>query len=221
MLLRLDREAERLREAIENKRVVRGVWKDCEGGACLLSWLSFDSSVQETAKACPGDIMPLWMAYFTVWLNDTTSVECWPQLIARYAELVPQWHVLDDAAWRDVRVAMLISIVDTIRTAYPETYVRDREVLDRVAEWLRAPDTTVRFAIDTTYRRDESPWRTYLSALLNAVMDSVEDEAEGCVEAAYAMRRLCLFLGGYGTADLTTDRVAAATLDAVARRSEA
>lgn len=94
-------------------RVIRGQWrgKDEQGRdtACLLA--SIGPNINRP-KDCPAEIMPVWLAYLSVPLNDRGSIEAWPAMIQRYGTAARRWHVLDIAAWRRCRAKTMISMLE-------------------------------------------------------------------------------------------------------------
>ena len=129
---------ERLHTLIKENRVIRNAWvgTDEQGRetACLLAALSPEVAEQETASACPAELMPAWLAHFTPWMADFTSYEAWPVLVRRYAACAARWSTLDNAAWRRVEVALRrASVVEAM------SHTTDERVLNvsrTVLAWL-------------------------------------------------------------------------------------
>lgn len=102
---------ERLDTMIAEGRLIRNKWRD-DGGvngrelACLLAALSPEAGENSDASACPASVMPAWFAYMTPWFDDSGSLEAWPGMVRRYAELARRWHVLTPGQWKklDYRV---------------------------------------------------------------------------------------------------------------------
>lgn len=87
-----------------NGRLVRWKWdwmdeygRDC---ACLLVALAPETGSERSASACPAEIMPQWLAYLTLWINDSGSIKIWPETVKRYANLAGRWHVLTLQDWQ-------------------------------------------------------------------------------------------------------------------------
>jgi hypothetical protein len=99
----------RLQSLINEGRIIRNDWSgtDEQGRetACLLAALSPEVAEQETASACPADVMPAWLAHLTPWMDDNVSEYTWPSAIRRYAACAARWPTLDNAAWRRVEIA--------------------------------------------------------------------------------------------------------------------
>ncbi len=94
---------ERLKQFIDEKRIVRGKWNgtDKQGRhvACLLAAISPEVDAEKSSGACPADIMPAWMAYLTPWIDDSGAEENWWPHVLKYADLAKRWHILTPAAW--------------------------------------------------------------------------------------------------------------------------
>lgn len=94
--------AERLREALREGLLLRGEWRGRRNGreaACMLGWISREACEQETAAACPADVMPGWLAELTLWIDGAPSAEAWPGVVARFAGLLDRSEELfGDAA---------------------------------------------------------------------------------------------------------------------------
>lgn len=99
----------RLDTLIAEDRILRGSWTGEANGrelACLLAAVSPEAGQARSADACPSSLMPLWLAYLTVWLSDNPSARHWPMVVRRYAALARRWHVLDYKAWRRLEYAV-------------------------------------------------------------------------------------------------------------------
>lgn len=95
---------EKLNQYIEEGRLIRKKWvsSDAQGRetACILAALSPEVADKGYADACPADIMPLWLAHLTPWMDDDGSEEAWLPMVKRYAAVAGRWHVLSDETWR-------------------------------------------------------------------------------------------------------------------------
>jgi hypothetical protein len=108
-MIDFDERYDRLDMYIAEDRLIRGAWMGAANGretACLLTALSPEVGERLTASACPSELMPAWMAYVTVWLNDSGSHEAWPGMVRRYATLARRWHVLTPEAWQRLDYAV-------------------------------------------------------------------------------------------------------------------
>ena len=84
--MKLQARLNRLDKLIAEDRIVRGTWTGVADGkktACLLAALSPESGEQQTATACPSDVMPVWLAHLTPSMDDSGSIEAWPAFIRR------------------------------------------------------------------------------------------------------------------------------------------
>jgi len=84
----------RLDRAVERNEVRRGQWR-----ACLLSQLSPECEQEESASYCPSEVMPEWLASLTPWIDDSGTIEHWPEVVRRYASLAHRWHKLTPEQW--------------------------------------------------------------------------------------------------------------------------
>lgn len=68
--------------------------------ACLLATVAPVCGERKDPTACPADIMPEWLAHLTPCLDDAPSEEAWPGVVTRYAVVLRDLHLLNDAALR-------------------------------------------------------------------------------------------------------------------------
>jgi len=139
-----EQRAARLRQYIDEDRLLRHAWTDDSGGrhrACLLAALAPECGEVESADTCPADVMPPWMAYLTPEIDDWGSEEVWPAMVRRYAACAARWHVLDAAAWERVRVAHLLECLTIAREAVTEDRWGVQAALDGVVRLLREGGT--------------------------------------------------------------------------------
>jgi hypothetical protein len=101
--LTMEERLDRLATFRSEGRLVRNKWggNDDSGRevACLLAALSPEVLAAESPYECPASVMPKWFAKLTPWIDDTGSVEKWPSVIERYANLARRWRVLSDETW--------------------------------------------------------------------------------------------------------------------------
>lgn len=94
---------ERLSQFISEGRLIRGKWvgADAQGRetACLLAALSPEVASSKDPSKCPASLMPLWLAHLTPSIDDNGSIEKWPDVIKRYADLAGRWHILTEKDW--------------------------------------------------------------------------------------------------------------------------
>ncbi len=107
--MNIEDRVERLNVMIREDRITRREWSgyDAQGRemACLLAALSPEAGSVGRVEACPAEVMPLWFARLTPWIDDQGSAAEWPRTVRRYAACAARWSALDDAAWRRVEVA--------------------------------------------------------------------------------------------------------------------
>ncbi len=97
--------AERLNHFIADGRVVRGkmngLWRgiDEQGKQIATLLAAFDDSI-ESPNEFSTEIMPAWMAHFTIHANEFGTSEAWPKIVQRYGQAALHWQILDSSAWR-------------------------------------------------------------------------------------------------------------------------
>jgi hypothetical protein len=128
---------DRLDAMLREGRLIRHAWSEGHDRACLLAALSPEAGEAESASACPAEVMPLWLAHLTPWLDDEPSTQAWPSIVARYAALARRWHVLDDEGWERARIAALVAIVTEARSHVAPEYASVLAAIDGVLGWLR------------------------------------------------------------------------------------
>ena len=127
--MNIEERVPRLQILINEGRIIRDSWAgvDEEGRetACLLAALSPEVVEHGNASACPAELMPVWMAYLTPWIDDKSSEAAWPSAIRRYAACASRWSSLDEAAWRRVEVATRrVAVVEAMKTTEDELTLR-------------------------------------------------------------------------------------------------
>lgn len=90
----------RLDRMVREGTIIRHEWTDGHDRACLLAALAPECGEARSASACPADVMPMWLAELTPWIDDSGSAKAWPRVVRRYAALAHRWHVLEAASWR-------------------------------------------------------------------------------------------------------------------------
>jgi hypothetical protein len=138
--MNIEERVPRLQILINEGRIIRDSWAgvDEQGRetACLLAALSPEVVEHGNASACPAELMPVWMAYLTPWIDDKSSEAAWPSAIRRYAACASRWSSLDEAAWRRVEIAARrVAVVEAMG------HTTDERVLDAcrgVLVWLDA-----------------------------------------------------------------------------------
>ena len=100
---------DRLDMYIAENRLIRQKWTDGHDRACLLAALSPECGAAKSSDKCPAELMPPWLARITPWIDDAGSLEAWPGVVRRYAQLGRRWHVLTAEDWTrlDYRVRAL------------------------------------------------------------------------------------------------------------------
>jgi len=154
---------DRLDLYIEEGRLIRHAWTREEEGrhhACLLAALAPETGEVESADACPADLMPVWLAHVTVWLDDAGTEEAWSGHVRRYASLARRWHVLDKETWEQVRVDWLTD--DVLPEALAHVTVDEwgvREAVEGVRRALRG-DGDLDAAAAEADAADAAEWAT-------------------------------------------------------------
>jgi hypothetical protein len=101
---------------IAEGRLIRGAWTgtDAHGRetACLLAALAPECGREGSAAVCPASVMPAWLAHLTPWIDDAGTLEAWPAMVRRYADVARRWHVLDAAAWQRAQWRVRIACVE-------------------------------------------------------------------------------------------------------------
>jgi hypothetical protein len=80
-----------------------GAWSTDERGrhfVCLLSAISPEVEAEESASACPADVMPAWLAHLIVSAYDGASNDGRSRLVQLYLDTMTKWSQLSPAAWR-------------------------------------------------------------------------------------------------------------------------
>jgi hypothetical protein len=188
---------ERLNTLIKENRVIRNDWvgTDEQGRetACLLAALSPEVAEQETASACPAELMPGWMAYLTPWIDDKSSEAEWPRMVRRYAACAARWSTLDNAAWRRVEIASRrASVVEAM------SHTTQDDVLD-------ACRTVLAWLDDDMPEQSRKELRASLEAASAAATAAVAAVAATAVAATAATAAVA-------TATVAASAVAAATV---------
>jgi len=98
--MNLQARVESLNHHIEAGTLVRNEWGDGQERACLLAALAPETAKNQSASACPVEVMPRWLAELTPWMDDKGSLAKWPKMIRRYAALAGRWHVLSEKDWQ-------------------------------------------------------------------------------------------------------------------------
>jgi len=106
-----------LQVLIAENRLIRKAWtgRDATGRetACLLAAMSPAVAGSKNIASCPAEVMPAWLAHLTPWMDDAGSMEAWPGMVRRYADLAGRWHVLTPEAWQRLDyVARRLSVIE-------------------------------------------------------------------------------------------------------------
>jgi hypothetical protein len=102
MHLTIEDRARNLERVLAEGRWHRGEWGAQQDGRallCALSSISPEAHEARSAAACPGDVVPPWLAHLVPYINDSTTPECARRLVGRLPGLMRSWHVLDEEAW--------------------------------------------------------------------------------------------------------------------------
>jgi hypothetical protein len=63
---------------------------------------------------CPRIVMPDWLAYLTVWMDETATTGEWTAMVRRYAGLATHWHKLDASGWGRLQLALSAEILEDL-----------------------------------------------------------------------------------------------------------
>ena len=135
----------RLQMYHRENRLIRGSWTNDEGDCCLLAAFSPEAEHLLLPCACPPSAMPEWLAYLTPQIDDFGSATAWPQMVARYVEVLPKLLSLPTEQLDALHVAAC-ETVGTMPTGRPWS-LRDRAITralhsvhGREVEWDRMID---------------------------------------------------------------------------------
>lgn len=111
---------DRLDQYLAEGKIIRRNWSrlDEQGRVlvCLLAALAPECAPSKDPALCPADVMPLWLAHLTPWIDDAGSEEAWPAQILRYAALARRWHALSDSDWQRLEYTVRgLCVRDVIR----------------------------------------------------------------------------------------------------------
>jgi membrane protease subunit (stomatin/prohibitin family) len=220
--MNLEERLARLDKAVSYNTVKRGQWT-----ACLLSQLSPEAEDANNAGACPSDVMPAWLAYLTPWIDDSGTVEHWPDVVRRYASLARRWHALVPEQWHrlDYRVRAICVREATRHTTDQkviETCAKVALLCDRVANG--GDVTSKEWAVAAARAAGAAAWAARAAAgTAEARAARAEAEAAaGAGAAAWAARAAWAAKAARaeaGTAEAAgaagADRIIDAVLDAI------
>ena len=202
----MNERTDRLYAMLREGRLIRHAWTEGHDRACLLAALSPEAGAAKSASACPAEVMPLWLAHLTPWLDDAPSDEAWPSIVARYAALARRWGVLDAEGWERVRIAALIVIVSEARTHVAPEHARVLHAIDRVLGWLR--------------RGAAESEREAAASSMDAARAAARAAAADAAWAARAAAASAAASADAARAASAADRIAAGVLDAIERKIE-
>lgn len=105
---RRQRAADQILRRLHSDRLLRCEWTDgdrVEDGyerACLLAAAAPEIVGEDRIgdpALCPAEILPQWLADLTPWIDDSGSLELWPEHVERYAAALSRSDVLGEGAW--------------------------------------------------------------------------------------------------------------------------
>jgi hypothetical protein len=137
----------RLDTMLADGLLIRGRWRDLDAQdrehACLLAALSPEAGSRGTAYACPADVMPPWLAKLTPWIDDSGTLEQWPDVTRRYAAVAHRWIALTDLDWAKLQWRVRgICIREAVQHTKRADVVRACEMVIALAD-MGARDGTV------------------------------------------------------------------------------
>ena len=177
-------------QRLEEGTLIRNAWTGTDDRgrktACLLAALSPEVEREKTAAACPAEIMPSWLAHLTPWMDDAGTLEAWPGMVRRYADLASRWHVLSDADWKRVEFTTLRIIVESVAPFAGQALPAVEEVLTllRRAErgdvapqldWTKAAEAAATWATWEATRAAwaEAAWAASADTITAAILDAI------------------------------------------------
>jgi len=224
----MNERTDRLYAMLREGRLIRHAWTEGHDRACLLAALSPEAGAAKSASACPAEVMPLWLAHLTPWLDDAPSDEAWPSIVARYAALARRWGVLDAEGWERVRIAALIVIVSEARTHVAPEHARVLHAIDRVLGWLRrgaaeSEREAAASSMDAARAAARAAAADAAWAARAAAASAAAASAAASADAARAARAAAASAAASADAARAAsaaDRIAAGVLDAIERKIE-
>jgi hypothetical protein len=221
-------------QRLEAGTLIRQSWigTDAQGRetACLLAALVPACGRQQSAGACPADVMPAWLAELTPWIDDAGTLAHWPAVVRRYADLASRWHILTPLAWRKLDYATRAICV---REALPHVTVDDWGVraacdlvlvlLDEAAETGDLPAEAAAEAAEAAgaRARDAAAWAARAARAAAGAAAACAAGGPAAREAAGAAWAAAACAAGGPAARAAADRIIDATLDAIEREIEA
>lgn len=172
---------ERLDKYIREDRLIRGEWageKNGKATACLLAALSHKAGEDASPASCPSTLMPAWFAYLTPWIDDSGTIEHWPDVVKRYASLAHRWHVLTKEDWQRLEYVVRAIFVREAMTHVPKTGFDD--VKKACAQSIKLCER----AANGEAVKEEEWWAARAAAWADKMIDQVLD----ALEAACAKR---------------------------------
>jgi hypothetical protein len=134
----------RLDKFIQTKMLVRGHWGRDGDTACLLTALSPEAGGGQSTISCPTEVMPNWFASLTVYLNDSGSLEYWPEVVRRYRKLAADWQLLTSQEWRELEFAIRAAILRAVQPQVPhlliEVFTEVITLCDQAAQSQYVPE---------------------------------------------------------------------------------
>jgi hypothetical protein len=194
---------DRLDLCIAEGRLIRGLrgqwWREADGkfAVDLLTALAPECNVASTVAVCPPEVMPVWLAELTLFINDSGTDEHWPAVVRRYAALARRWGALDAGAWR--------------RLDYACRAVAVRELISHIGAGERGAIDDALEMLDRVSRgSDDDVYKTGDGGVVVSAMVAVKAAAVATVVMARA-----------AVATAAADRIIDGVLDAIEREIEA
>lgn len=96
-------------------RIIRGAWhgKDAQGRetACLIGAFGPDIN---SARNCPGKVMPQWLAHLTPDFTDSVSSDYFPEFVATFARAANRWGKLSPEQWDRALCKTMIATLNVV-----------------------------------------------------------------------------------------------------------
>jgi hypothetical protein len=179
-------------------RLTRHEWRDRRDGkdyACALSAFSLavyraagvpeDERTVEPVDACPANLLPLWFARLTPWINDLCAGETWLQTVLRWRNIVAVAH--STKWWARALRALQIVFLECIHD-HLDMSADERVYLDVALTALRAGQSVESIGDPTTAERRGDAWYPISLVLMGQLsattgMRGIEFRAVELIEA--------------------------------------
>ncbi|KPH66354.1 hypothetical protein ADT71_06720 [Novosphingobium sp. ST904] len=97
-------------QAHSEHRIIQHNWRvqDNQGRVLVCALAAFGPDIN-SAKHCPADLMPQWVAELIPAIDDGIAANQVQWFSGELITRARKWHVLDDAAWERIRTGFMIA----------------------------------------------------------------------------------------------------------------